>query len=201
MATTVLGIAGSPRKDGNTDLLLREVLRGAADAGAEVEFLPLRSHSMRPCIECNRCQTIGHCVIQDDALAIHDKLIATDHLVFASPVFFVAVSAHSKVFIDRCQCFWSLKYVMKKPLFDPPRPNRRALFVSCCGSDKAWMFDGPRRTMKALFNVLEFAYAGELCYKHIDAKGDILGHPTALADAYQAGQALVRGESVRSTPP
>ena len=200
MPSSLLGIAGSPRNDGNTDTLLREVLRGAAEAGAAVEFLPLRAHKMHPCIECNRCQTTGRCVIQDDVQAIQDKLLAADHLVFATPIFFAAVSAQAKILIDRCQRFWALKYVMNKPLFDPPRPNRKGVWLACCGYDKRWMFDGPRRTMKALFNVLEFAWAGELCYKHIDAQGDIAKHPTALAAAYRAGQALARGEPVRSTP-
>jgi len=200
MPIRVLGIAGSPRKDGNTDLLLREVLRGAAEAGAEVEFLAARSLKMRPCIECDRCQATGRCAVQDDALAVHDKLIAADRLVFATPIFFAAVSAQAKILIDRCQCFWSLKYILKKPLHDSPRPGRAGLWVACCGFDKRWMFDGPRRTMKALFNVLDFAYAGELCYKHVDAQGDILRHPTALADAYQAGLALVRCEPIHSTP-
>jgi len=200
VAIRILGISGSPRRDGNTELLLREALRGAAAAGAEAEFLAARSLKMRPCIECDRCQTTGRCVVQDDALAVHEKLLAADHLVFATPIFFAAVSAQAKILIDRCQCFWSLKYVLKKPLFDPPRPHRRGLWLACCGFDKMWMFDGPRRTMKALFSVLEFAWAGELCYKHVDAKDDILKHPTALAEAFQAGRALATGQPIESTP-
>jgi len=54
--------------------------------------------------------------------------------------------------------------------------------------------------MKALFNVLEVEYAGELCYEHIDASGDILEHPTALAEAYQAGRALATGRPLRAPP-
>jgi len=201
LAPQILGIAGSPRKDGNTDTLLREALRGAADGGAAVEFLPLRNHKMHPCLECNRCQATGRCVIQDDVQGIHDKFLAADHIVFATPVFFAGVSAQAKIVIDRCQCFWAHKYVLGKPLFDPPRPHRSALWLACCGFDKRWMFDGPRRTMKALFNVLECPWAGELCYKHVDAQGAILSHPSALAEAYQAGLALAlaRGEPIRST--
>ena len=196
----VLGLAGSPRHQGNTDILLAETLRGAAEAGAQTELVNLRDLEMRPCLECLRCEATGRCVVQDDAIVVHQKLIETDHLVFASPIFFVAVSAHSKILIDRCQCFWSLKYVLRKPLFEPPRPGRRGLFLAVCGFDKRWMFDGARRTIKALFNVLEFDYAGELCYQHIDAKGDILEHPTALAEAYQAGRALATGQPIPSTP-
>lgn len=196
----VLGLAGSPRRGGNTDMLLREVLRGAQESGAKSEFVPLRELTMRPCIECLRCETTGRCVVQDDALAVHQKLIEADHLVFATPIFFVAVSAHSKILIDRCQCFWSLKHVLRKPLFETPRPHRQGLFVSVCGFDKRWMFDGARRTMKALFSVLEFKYAGELCYEHIDGRGDILEHPAAMAEAYQVGKALATGQPLPSPP-
>jgi hypothetical protein len=62
------------------------------------------------------------------------------------------------------------------------------------------MFECGRRTMKALFDVLELDYAGELLYHSIDDKGDIVAHPSALADALAAGAALVRGEPIRSTP-
>jgi putative NADPH-quinone reductase len=190
---SVLGLAGSPRKDGNTDLLLREALRGAADGGAEAEFLPLRSQKIGPCVECGRCQLTGRCALHDDIGALHAKLLAADHVVFASPIFFVGVSAQAKLLIDRCQCFWSLEFVLRKPLFDPPRPHRRGLFIACCGSNEPWMFDGARRTVKAWFQVLALRYAGELLYPGIDPKGAILEHPTALAEAYHAGLALARG--------
>mgnify|MGYP005836789321 CR=1 FL=1 len=197
---SILGIAGSPRVGGNTDTLLHEALRGAAEAGARTEFLAARSLVMRPCIECDRCQATGRCAINDDAQAVHQKLLAADHLVFATPIFFAAVTAQAKILIDRCQCFWSLKYIMKKPLFDPPRPHRTGLWLACCGFPKRWMFDGPRRTIKALFNVLEFAYGAELCYSGIDARGDITRHPTALAEARQAGRALALGHTHEQSP-
>ena len=201
MSLSILGIAGSPRSDGNSDLLLREVLRGAAEAGAQTEFVAVRDLDMRPCIECNGCQRAGRCVVRDDMTEVFDKLLATDHLVFATPIFFTAVSAHAKMLIDRCQCFWALKYTLGQPLFDPPRPDRRGLFVGCCGWRRHSMFEGARRTMKALFHVLELDYAGELLYPSIDAKGDILAHPTAMADARRAGAALARGEPMPAPAP
>lgn len=192
MLPTILGIAASSRRDGNTDLLLREALRGAAEAGAETDFYAIRGHKIAPCSACDRCRLTGRCAVNDQMTEVYDKLLAADHLVFASPIFFVAVSAHAKALIDRCQCFWNLKYVIRKPLFDPPRPTRKGLFLSCCGSDRAWMFDGARRTLRAMFDVLEFQYAGDLCYTGVDPKGAVLEHPTALADAYQAGRQLLQ---------
>ena len=200
MAPRILGIAASPRKGGNTDLLLREVLTAAGEAGADTNLVAARDLAMRPCIECNGCQKAGRCVVRDDMTPVFDELLACDHLVFATPIFFTAVSAYAKMVIDRCQCYWSLKYVLKRPLFDPPRPGRRGLFVGCCGWHQRWMFECGRRTMKALFNVLELDYTGELLYHSIDDKGDILAHPTALADARAAGRALATGQPVASTP-
>jgi hypothetical protein len=160
----------------------------------------VRDLDMRPCLECDGCHKAGRCVVRDDMTPVFDKLLGCDALVFASPIFFTAVSAYAKRVIDRCQCFWVARYVLDQPLFDPPRPGRRGLFVSCCGWRERWMFDCARRTFKALFNVLELDFAGELCYSAIDAKGAIRDHPTALADARAAGVALARGEPIDSTP-
>jgi len=195
----VLGLAGSPRRDGNTDLLLRAALEGAEAAGAETEFLALRSMKFAPCIECGRCENTGRCTVKDDTLTVHEKLLAADHVILAAPIFFVGVSAQAKALIDRCQCFWWQKYVMKVPLFDPPRPERRGLFLSCCGSDLRWMFDGPRRVVKAFFDVTEFTYSAELLVRATDEKGAIASHPTALADAREAGRALVQPSASAGT--
>ncbi len=194
MSATVLGIAASPRRNGNTDLLLHEALRGAAEAGAKTEFYPIRRHAIRPCSACDACRATGQCVQKDDMVEAYAKLLAADHLIFASPIFFVAVSADAKTFIDRCQCFWNRKYVLEKPIFDPPRPHRTGLFLSVCGSDKEWMFQGARRTVKALCDVLEYRYAGDHCFVSVDAKGAVRDHPTALAEVHQAGRALVQPE-------
>ncbi|MFW6163133.1 MAG: flavodoxin family protein [Planctomycetota bacterium] len=200
MSITVLGVAASPRRDGNTDLLLQATLEAAAEAGAQTERVVVRDLDMRPCIECNGCQKTGRCVVRDDMTPVFDKLLACDALVFASPIFFAAVSAYAKRLIDRCQCFWVAKYVLDQPLHDPPRPGRRGLFLSCCGWRERWMFDCARRTFKALFNTLELDFAGELCYPGIDDKGDILDHPIAMAEARAAGAALARGDAIDSTP-
>jgi hypothetical protein len=169
------------------------VLQGAEEAGAETEFLALRDLRLSPCIECGRCQRTGRCAMADAAQDVHEKLLAADHVVFAAPIFFVGISAQAKQLVDRCQCFWWQKFVLCKPLFTPTRPERRGLFVSCCGSEFDWMFDGARRVVKAFFNVLEIAYAGELLYQNIDAKGAIRSHPTALDEARAAGRRLVAG--------
>ena len=68
MKLRVLGISGSPRGKGNSDLLLREALKGAEAGGAETEYLALRELKLSPCVECNACYKTGVCRIQDAGL-------------------------------------------------------------------------------------------------------------------------------------
>ena len=104
--TKILAIYGSPRREGNTSLLLRKAVKGALDAGAAVEEIILRDLKMSPCLEIYGCKKTGRCAIQDDFQQIYDKLDQCDGLMLATPVFFYSVSAHTKILIDRCQSFW-----------------------------------------------------------------------------------------------
>jgi multimeric flavodoxin WrbA len=187
----VLGIYGSPRKGGNTELLLRELLRGCKDAGAEVEEIFLRELKISPCLEIYACKKDGQCPINDDMKALYSKLAGTDALAVASPVFFYAVSAHLKALIDRCQALWARKYLLKQPI-SPGKPERRGVFLAVGGSKGSKIFDGPLLTMKYFFDALDMTFYQSLLFKEIDAKGEILEHPTAMAEAYALGMELVK---------
>src|SRR5512135_2416002 len=112
----VLGILGSPRRGGNTEILLKAFLEGAAAGGAEVEEIRLRELKISPCMEIYHCFKDGTCPIKDDMLGLYDKLVAADVVVLASPIFFYNVSAQAKAMIDRTQALWSRRYVLKKEL-------------------------------------------------------------------------------------
>src|SRR3989304_6152446 len=106
----VLGIAGSPRKNGNTDILLAEFMRGAAEKGAETKTVFLRDLQVSPCQHCDACLKAGICKIKDDMQAIYKDLEQADVIVMASPVQFTGVTAPMKAMIDRCQSLWAKKY-------------------------------------------------------------------------------------------
>jgi multimeric flavodoxin WrbA len=108
----ILGICGSPRRGGNTLLLLKEALKGAEAAGAEVEEIFLRDKTISPCLEIYGCKKDGQCVIKDDFQAVAEKMIQADGLILASPIFFYTVRAHPKLLIDRCQSLWVKRYLM-----------------------------------------------------------------------------------------
>jgi multimeric flavodoxin WrbA len=199
MALKVLGISASPREGGNSDLLLREALAGAQDAGGQAEYLALRGLSIAPCEECNACARTGLCRIQDDYQAVMAKMLEADRLIFATPVFFMAVSAQAKLLIDRCQCLWSRRYVLKQPLFPEPR-DRRALVIAVGGSKSRKMFESVRLTMKYYLDAIGCAYAANLFVNQVDGRGEIRKHAEVLAEARRLGRALLADSPVPIEP-
>lgn len=190
MPLKVLGISTSPRQGGNTDLLLREALRGAESAGAQAEYLSLCGLKINPCVECYACARTGECAVRDDFQGVFAKLLEADRLVFATPVFFMGVAAQGKLLIDRCQCLWSRKYILKRPLFPDGGRDRRALVIAVGGSKSRKMFDAVRLTMKYWFDALEMGYFGNLFVNQVDARAEVLKYPDALAEAFRMGAVL-----------
>ena len=124
----VLGIMGSPRIKGNTDLLLDEALKGAASQGAEVEKILADKLQIAPCKEYYACLKDGNCIIRDDMDDVYAKLLAADAIIIASPMFFYTVSAQLMVLISRCQALWARKYVLKS-LDIPEKKGRYSLQI------------------------------------------------------------------------
>jgi len=188
----VLGIAGSPRRGGNTDLLLGEVMRGAASRGAKVKTIILNNLTIAPCQHCDACLEKGKCKVQDDMQMVYRELEQADRIALASPVHFMGVTAQVKAMIDRCQAPWARKYVLKIPPLGNRR-ERKGLFISVGGRKAANQFEPALATVKSLFRVLDITYAGELLFPGVDEKGAIAKYPDALHQAFLAGQKLVEG--------
>ncbi len=186
----VLGIAGSPRRGGNTDLLLGEVMRGAASRGAEVKTIVLNDLDFIACQHCDACLKKGKCKYQDDMQMVYRELEQADRIVLASPIQFMGVTAQMKAMIDRCQALWVRKYVLKLPPLGNRR-ERKGLFISVGGRKIANVFEPALVMVKTVFRILDITYAGELLFSGIDEKGAIAKHPDALRQAFRAGQKLV----------
>jgi multimeric flavodoxin WrbA len=195
MALKVIGISASPRLNGNSDLLLRRALAGAESAGAQTEYLRLSDFKIAPCIECNSCYKTGRCVVKDDYYLISAKMLDADRLIFATPIFFMTVCAQAKILIDRCQCLWAHKYVLKKPLINTAGRDRRAMVIAVGGSKSKKMFDCIRLTMKYFFDVLDINYAANLFVNKVEDPGQIKNHPSAMEQAFALGQKLVAPDS------
>ena len=185
----VLGIMGSPRIKGNTDLLLDEALKGAQSQGAEVEKLLVDKLNITPCREYYACLKDGNCIIRDDMDDIYPKLADADRVIIASPIFFYGLSGQVKALIDRCQALWARKYVLKQ---HPSDSNRQGAFIAVGATKGEKLFDGARLTVKYFFKAIDVSYADELLIPGVDKRGEIREHPTALSDAFQLGKRLAQ---------
>lgn len=107
MSKKVLILSGSPRKGGNSDLLCDEFMRGAKEAGHQVEKIRVQEKKVACCIACYACRNTGVCAIKDDMAEIMQKMIECDVMVLASPVYFYSVDAQLKAVIDRSVCRWT----------------------------------------------------------------------------------------------
>ena len=186
----ILAIYGSPRRKGNTTILLDQAVEGAVDAGAQVEKIVLRDLKMSPCLEIYGCKEKGRCVIQDDFQKIYDQLLWCHGLMLASPIFFYAVSAHTKILMDRCQSLWVKKYWIDKIPYGQWEPKRKGLFISGGATKGKKLFEGTLLTIKYFFDVLDMELWKALLHRGLDSEGDVLKHPEHLQEAYEVGNEL-----------
>ena len=107
MSKKVLILSGSPRKDGNSDILCNEFMRGATESGNEVEKIRVAEKKIGFCTGCYACRNTGVCAIKDDMAEVMQKLIDADVIVLASPVYFYSIDAQLKALIDRTVCRWT----------------------------------------------------------------------------------------------
>lgn len=185
----ILGIMGSPRLGGNTDLLLDAVLNGARSQGAEVEKIVVDKLNISPCREYYGCLKDGNCVIRDDMDSLYPRLLGADCIVVASPMFFYGITAQLKAVIDRCQALWARKYVLKQTW---PGAGRKGAFIAVGATKGGTLFDGSIATVKYFFKTVGVEYADQLLIRGVDQEGDIQRHPTALKDAFELGQRLAQ---------
>jgi len=185
----VMGIMGSPRRHGNTERLLDEVLAGARAAGAGIEKVIVSELDISPCREIYACLKDGNCAIADDMQQLYPKLTQADGIVLASPIFFYGLTSQAKAVVDRCQALWVRRHILG--IASNKRRSRKGVFVSVGATGGKRLFSGAKSTVKCFFDAVGVEYTGELLIRRVDAKGEIARHPTALRDAFKLGGKLV----------
>jgi multimeric flavodoxin WrbA len=186
----ILAIYGSPRRQGNTSLLLQQAVQGAKEAGAYVDEVILRDLKMSPCLEIYGCKKTGRCVIQDDFQKLYDQILSCDGIMLASPIFFYTVSAHTKILMDRCQSFWVKKYWLGRKTNEKREPERKGLFISVGATKGKKLFDGVLLSVRYFFDAMDTKLWHALLYRGLDFEGDILKHTQYLEEAHQVGRDL-----------
>jgi len=186
----ILIFNGSPRKRGNTDLLLAQIEAGIHRAGHKAEHINLAHLAIHPCTGCGYCENEGQCIIKDDMTALYDKIETANRIVIGSPIYFYGVTAQTKAFIDRCQALWCRKYLLGE--IKPEREYRRGYMVSVAATDGGKIFDGARLTVRYAFDAMEFTYSGELLAQGVEVKGAVVEKTAIMEEALQLGMEICR---------
>jgi multimeric flavodoxin WrbA len=184
----VCGIVGSSRKNGNVDLIVSEVLKGAASKGAETYKLYLNDMDIKPCQSCGVDPKPKHCLFEDDMERIYDALENSDAIVLGSPVYFDTVSAQIKLMIDRSNCL--MPYVKRSDgSFGFERRVKRpkkGVFVVVSGKEQE--LDTILATVKGFFYWANIELAETFSYAHDDNElGSIKKDKKKMKQAFDIG--------------
>jgi multimeric flavodoxin WrbA len=148
-------------------MLLRQVLSGASSAGAEAEYLRLCKFNISPCSACGACYGTGECPVQDDFQAVLPKIL-----------------------IDRCQCLWASKYILKRPVVRPRQTQRLAMVIAVGGKKGGKGFDCIRLMMKYYLDAVDMGYFANLFVSNTDEAGKIADNAEAMSQAIRLGKEL-----------
>lgn len=182
-APVVLGIAGSPRRHGNSDRLLEAALAGAREAGAEVRTLVAADAALAHCLGCNACALTGECIQHDGGPAVYASIDAADAIIVASPVYFASVPGVLKVLIDRMQPYWARTFVLKRPR----RARRPGGILLARGGGDPYGFEHAEATIRSVLAVLDVDILGVVRAADVDAARDLEAHASLLAGARALG--------------
>lgn len=173
----ILILSGSPRKGGNTDLLVEAFVKGASQKH-HVEVVSVHDYKVNPCMGCNACfrNESCTCVQKDDMPLIYEKMAVADMLVIASPVYFYGISAQLKAVIDRCH----------NPIRDTfPIQKMAILLVGAASLPE--LFDAILTEYQLCLNFFKMEDAGRVLVRRVKDKGDIK-NTDALNEAFELGE-------------
>ncbi len=191
MNMKVLAFNGSPRRKGNSEVLLDAVAKGVESAGGEMEIIRLTDCEIAPCISCGACNKTGICAVKDDMTALYEKIDKSCRVILASPIYFYGVTAQAKAFIDRSQALWSKKYLLKKEHTHINGVERRGFFVSVAATRGERIFEGAELTAKYFFDAIDVAFGKSLLIRGIDKRGEMAKNAELIKQAEEFGKSIV----------
>lgn len=173
--------------------MLDSALEGVESGGGTVEKVYTAFLKINPCRACNHCFEDGRCIQHDDMQSIYPKLLSCDGIIIAAPIFSMNLAAQAKIVIDRLQCCWSAKYVLKQnTVSEDIRDKRKGLWLSAAGLDTEKVFEPALPTIKYFFAMLEIGDWESVTFHNVDEKGAIENVEGALDRCRAAGAKLIK---------
>ena len=177
MSKNILVISTSPRKGGNSDCLADEFVRGAREAGNQVEKVTLYDKTIGFCKGCLSCQNTQHCIIHDDAEVIAQKMLTADVIAFATPIYYYGMCGQMKTLLDR-----------SNPLFPSDYAFRDIYLLATAADSAESSMDGAVKGLEGWIACFEkAALRGVVRGTGADGAGTILQVPVALKSAFELG--------------
>ncbi|HUU02351.1 MAG TPA: flavodoxin family protein [Myxococcota bacterium] len=188
----VLGIHGSPRKNGNSALLLERCLEGAAAGGAEVQTIKAAGMKISGCLECGGCDETGQCVVDDEMQQVYPLIVNARRIVIAAPIFFYGFPSQLKALIDRAQALWSRRRLTKTVAQRKSHDSGRGYLIAVGATRGENLFEGCDLVARYFYDAADMDYRGGLFFRRVDKKGAIGEVPGALDQAYELGMRLAQ---------
>jgi len=182
----VLGILGSPRVGGNSDILLEQALAGARDSGAEVERIVLAQKKISGCLDCDKCDETGVCAVKDDMPEIHTKLLEADSILHSVPVYFWSMTAQMKAYLDRWCAFFDAEWRWHRSYY-PRMKGKRIGLITVCGDPDVSTADPIVHSFKSTCQFTGLKWMG-VVQASASEKGEIDSNETAKKEAYDLGR-------------
>lgn len=186
----ILALHLSPRKDGNSDIMLDEFLRGARQAGSVVEKIRIADHHIKHCLGCSNCEKTGKCVITDDDMNKLYPLLATaPKVVVSTSLFFYDVPGLGKNLIDRTQPLWSQFYTLGRT--DTRRPEGQGFLLALGATKGKDLFLPVNLCIKYFFDAIGIPKTFDsLCFRQVEGLGRMAELTEYMEQIYQAGLAF-----------
>jgi multimeric flavodoxin WrbA len=122
----IIGIVGSPRPGGNTEMLTRTALEEISKEGIETELISLAGKKIAPCDACGSCRKTGKCHIEDDFEQVYSKMDEANGIILSTPVYFGAATPQMTSLISRCYAYRGAKRPFENKVGGPIVVARRA---------------------------------------------------------------------------
>ncbi|PKN19722.1 MAG: hypothetical protein CVU71_04940 [Deltaproteobacteria bacterium HGW-Deltaproteobacteria-6] len=183
----VLGILGSPRIGGNSDVLLSQALAGAKDAGADsVEKIILDRKHISGCKDCKKCNKMGVCAVKDDMQEIQKKILDAYAVIHSCPVYFWSMTAQMKAYLDRWCVFFDEEWRWQKIYYPKMRAKRIGL-ITVCGDPNVHTADPIVHSFKSTAELTKLTWLGAVMASATN-KGDITNNEKAIKEAFELGR-------------
>ena len=195
----ILAVSGSPRKGGNTSALINESLKPFIDAGIECNIIHLTDYNFSDCTGCERCRDTYRCPVDDDMQKLYPLIEEADAIILGSPTYFYNITAKMKAFIDRFYCY-EIFHDSDRGVWmslNEAGEIKYAAVIAVCEQNNSEDMGFTAEAMSMPLEALGYRVVSTVKALHLFKPGEASHNSTALNDAWEAGEKLLKTLQLR----